>query len=190
AEGPVPAPLRGLLRGGGRRTAGGGAAGLLDAISGADPEEVERLLLDLVRTEAATVLGHASAAAVDVHKSLLDLGFDSLTSVELRNRLSVATGLRLPATVVFDYPTVTTMAGHLRAELAPDGAATAVGMLEELGRLETGLDRLSLDGVSRARLTAGLERLQAKLAETAPPTLDKIAGTADDGLADLLVGAG
>ncbi|MFI6476191.1 SDR family NAD(P)-dependent oxidoreductase, partial [Streptomyces sp. NPDC050516] len=122
SRGTVPPVLRGLVKGA-RRTAAVSASGteavlrLTRRLTELTPDERSAFTVDLVRTEAAAVLGHASAKAIDTRRDFHDLGFDSLTAVELRNRLSTATGLRLPATLVFDYPNPTALAGHLIAVL-------------------------------------------------------------------------
>ncbi|MEI5033105.1 acyl carrier protein [Streptomyces sp. S1A(2023)] len=82
-------------------------------------EEREETLLGLVREHTATVLAHGTPGTVTADRSFKELGFDSLTAVELRNRLGAATGLRLRATLVFDYPTPSALAGHLGAALGP-----------------------------------------------------------------------
>ncbi|WP_442480850.1 type I polyketide synthase [Streptomyces kutzneri] len=129
ASGQVPAALRALTGPAPRRTAG--AADLrspsadgspaLSRLAGLPEAERADAVLELVRTYAAAVLGHGSPDDIAPHKEFQQLGFDSLTAVELRNQLNEATGLRLPATLVFDYPTSGALAGHLLAELA--GAA-------------------------------------------------------------------
>ena len=131
-----PSPL---LTGDGRGAGGhrGGCArrpaaelgkGLLAGrLAGLAAAEQEQVVLEVVRAEAAAVLGHASAEAVRPAAVFRDLGFDSLTAVELRNRLGVVTGLRLPATLVFDYPTPTVLAVWLRGEITGSQAAVAGG---------------------------------------------------------------
>ncbi|MZD58427.1 type I polyketide synthase, partial [Streptomyces sp. SID5606] len=89
-----------------------------------DPERI-RLLVELVRAEAATVLRHPGTEAVLADRSFKDAGFDSLTALELRNRLNAATGLTLPATVVFDRPSPAVLAEHLLGRLLGDTASAA-----------------------------------------------------------------
>ncbi|MFE2700024.1 beta-ketoacyl reductase, partial [Streptomyces mirabilis] len=121
----VPSLWRALVGAGtGRRAAASGSTpagpeALHRELAGLSEQEREVRLVDLVRAHAAAVLGHASAGAVETTRAFTDLGFDSLTAVELRNRLSGATGTRLPATLVFDYPNPAELAVFLGQKLAP-----------------------------------------------------------------------
>jgi acyl transferase domain-containing protein/acyl carrier protein len=106
--------LRSLVRGSARRVVAGSLAAKLNAMPDA---ERERAVLDLVLAETAAVLGHTSAEKIDHNTTFKDLGFDSLAAVELRNRLDTTTGLRLPATLIFDYPTPQAVFQRLSAEI-------------------------------------------------------------------------
>ncbi|MBT2400189.1 SDR family NAD(P)-dependent oxidoreductase [Streptomyces sp. ISL-100] len=123
--------LRGLVPAAPRRAAGSGRisgdASLADRLAALTPADRERTITDLVRTQVAGVLGHSDASAVDAERAFQELGFDSLTAVELRNRLNTATGLRLPTTLVFDYPNPAALAAHLMREIPGGETRTAYG---------------------------------------------------------------
>lgn len=153
--------LRGLVRAPRRTgaTASVASAALRRDLAARTPEERTALLLELVRDEARQVLGTEEFEAELPFK---DLGFDSLTAVEFRNRLNEATGLRLSATLVFDHPSPAALTDHLAAELTPaaaDGpreedtvraalAALPVARLREAGLLDS---LLELAGLRPAR---------------------------------------
>ncbi|MFB9546164.1 SDR family NAD(P)-dependent oxidoreductase, partial [Micromonospora sagamiensis] len=119
APGGAPHPVRDAEPG---RDARPGLTGTLaERLALLPAPEQSRLTLDLVRKNAAAVLGHASDAAIGVDLSFRDLGFDSVLSLELRNRLAAATGLRLASGLLFNHPTPTALAGHLRDQLVGDG---------------------------------------------------------------------
>ncbi|MPZ80822.1 MAG: SDR family NAD(P)-dependent oxidoreductase [Actinophytocola sp.] len=125
AAGTLRPVFRGLIRVPARGTAHGKAAGAADSalvtrLAGLPEPDQHRALLDLVCSHVAPVLGHGNAGRIDAGRAFTELGFDSLTAVELRNRLNNVTGLRLPATLIFDYPTPGALASQLRADLLPD----------------------------------------------------------------------
>jgi NAD(P)-dependent dehydrogenase (short-subunit alcohol dehydrogenase family)/acyl carrier protein len=159
--GPLPAPLRGLVRTP-ARPAPEAEDALARRLSGLPEAERERVLLDLVLEQIAAVLGHAAGDRIDAERGLLDLGFDSLTAVELRNRLSARTGQRLPATLTFDYPTAEALARYLDEALGPgEGSEEA-----ELRRL---IGSIPLARLQRAGLVDTLVRLARSADADADP---------------------
>ncbi|SEB92775.1 Acyl transferase domain-containing protein [Streptomyces melanosporofaciens] len=103
------------------------ASALARRLLGLPEAERHRALLDLVRTHVAEVLGHADVSDISAERAFREIGFDSLTAVELRNGLNAATDLRLPATLIYDYPTPLALADHLFAELLGGQVAVTGG---------------------------------------------------------------
>ncbi|WP_381558037.1 SDR family NAD(P)-dependent oxidoreductase [Streptomyces eurythermus] len=141
-----------------------------DRLAQLPPAERMDAVLEAVRTHAAAVLGYAEDGELSAERNFRELGFDSLTAVELRNRLTAATGLRLTATLVFDHPTPEALARHLHDRLAPDTPAESgdVSLATELDRLEKlfirlteqgGLDTALPDGTARHEITNRLATL-------------------------------
>ncbi|GCD98559.1 type I polyketide synthase [Embleya hyalina] len=150
AQGPVPALLRGVIRERVRRTeAAGGTtaevASLADRLAAMPDADRAEALLGLVREHTATVLAHGTPGTITPDRTFKELGFDSLTAVDLRNRLGAATGLRLRATLVFDYPTPSALAGHLGTALAPAKPAARPRQLRQPTVSEPELAELELD---------------------------------------------
>ncbi|MFD8124614.1 SDR family NAD(P)-dependent oxidoreductase, partial [Streptomyces albidoflavus] len=149
----------GAASAGGERTLGGRLAGLA-------PDRRLGVVLDLVASEAASVLGHAAGHRVGAGQSFSELGFDSLTAVELRNRLNAATGLRLPATLVFNQPTPEELATHVLGLLG--AAAPGRGSVDvdtELRRLEQVIETLTPEGVRAATPDGQAEEVTRRLRE-------------------------
>jgi acyl carrier protein len=157
-----PSPLLNELAGGDSAPTGGATeVPVTRQWATLDAAAQQQALLDLVRTHAAAVLGHSGADRIDPDRPFQELGFTSLSAVELRNRLGSALARQLPATLVFDYPTSAALAAELRRSTFGEPKVTSVP--DELDRLERLLDTVVLDGAARAaagaRLRALLDRL-------------------------------
>ncbi|MEU6784665.1 SDR family NAD(P)-dependent oxidoreductase [Nonomuraea angiospora] len=136
--GALPTILRELVPTSKRRVVGNdpaAASELRERLARMPEAEHARVLLDLVLGQVATVLGYRDAGAVEQDRPFNEAGFDSLTAVEFRNRMNAATGLRLPATLIFDYPTPVQLVQYLRGRLL-DGPQTAVSATTRAGEEE------------------------------------------------------
>ncbi|MEU3522253.1 beta-ketoacyl synthase N-terminal-like domain-containing protein, partial [Streptomyces sp. NPDC006654] len=130
ARDTLPALFASLVRTPARRAAAGDgvaqASSWLAEMASLEESERAAALTELVGTQVSLVLGHGTAASVDPERAFREMGFDSLTGLELRQRLQAVTGLRLPSTLVFDYPTLTALAGFLAEQIqGPAGGPAA-----------------------------------------------------------------
>jgi acyl carrier protein len=134
----------------------------------------------VVRTEAAATLGFDTADELSAGRAFRDFGFDSVTAVELRNRLRSLTGLALPAALVFDYPTPTALAQHLRAELLPDAPGGGAAADDPDAEVRAVLASIPISRLRRAGLLDMVLQLAADDGETAEPATDPESTSIDD----------
>ncbi|MFB9909385.1 type I polyketide synthase [Allokutzneria oryzae] len=132
-------------------------------LAGLPRSEQARELLDMVRAQAAAVLGHSSADAVAADRAFKELGFDSLMAVELRDRLHKAVGLRLSAMMIFDYPDPQSLSEFVRGELLPEQPEATPSVFAELDRIESALPGIEADEKLRAELAARFADLASRL---------------------------
>ncbi|GLW22653.1 hypothetical protein Mame01_26960 [Microbispora amethystogenes] len=181
--------LRGMTR---RRTAAAAPVAvesLADRLAAMPAARRHRTLTDLVLGHVATVLGYEPGTAVDPAQSFKNLGFDSLLAVDLRNRLAETTGLRLPATLVFDHPTPADLVAYLRPQLLtdepdPDGPGAAEALLARLDDLDEALGSPAVTDTERAALVARLKALTARHAAGATGASAVGSGAVDDATDD------
>ncbi|MEV0028354.1 type I polyketide synthase [Nocardia sp. NPDC050793] len=163
--GPIPAVLRGFVRARGRSApTSSGELSLGERLHGVAEAKRRGVVLDLVREHVAAVLGYGSADDIGPDRGFSELGFDSLGGVEFRNRLSRVTGLALPSTLVFDYPTAGDVADYLLAETAVAAPAQPTSAVpDDIARLEALLERIIADGSDNDETVAGLRGVNERL---------------------------
>jgi acyl transferase domain-containing protein/D-arabinose 1-dehydrogenase-like Zn-dependent alcohol dehydrogenase/acyl carrier protein len=153
----VPAMLSGLVRGVSLRARRADAVtGLEQTFKAMPSEQRETFLLELVRSEAATVLGLSTSESIEADQPLQNHGLDSLMAVELRNRLQSRTQLRLPSTLLFDYPSPGAITGHLLGMLGPAAASPAA---DPDAQLREKINSISLASLRESGLLEALLRL-------------------------------
>jgi acyl transferase domain-containing protein len=153
ARGGFVAPLlRGLVKMPSAQQTDAMRGSLARRLANTPESERERVVLELVREEVAAVLGHPSGDVIDSLRAFNELGFDSLTAVELRNRLSLLSGITLPATLVFDYPTSAALGGFLLAAILPEIGAPAADLDSDEAAIREVLASISIDRLREAGL--------------------------------------
>lgn len=151
--------------------------------------ERDHAVTELVRTTVTSVLGYATSARIDTNREFRALGFDSLAALQLRNRLNAATGLRFPATAIFDYPTPTALINYLRTLLVPDQATASQSILTDLDKLEATLSKSNdIPEQEHAKVAARLQALLRKwnavrnITKMNPAIYDALQAATDDEL--------
>ncbi|MEO6501009.1 MAG: type I polyketide synthase [Jatrophihabitantaceae bacterium] len=188
-DGPLPPLLRAMVAtprrvlasgGAGRAPSAGSARELVQQLAGKPPAAGRQLLIELVRSHVAAVLAYPDVNAVDADQGFSELGFDSLTVVELRNRLDLAIGLRLPATLAFDYPNATALAEHLLRTLAPAAPSPEENLRAALDAVQQALT--GQDDATRGKIAAILHSTLARweLAPAETPGLQEEIRSASD----------
>ncbi|MEU7564384.1 SDR family NAD(P)-dependent oxidoreductase, partial [Streptomyces eurythermus] len=131
-----------------QRPAAPGAAELTALLNGRTEAERRHRLVELIRDEAAAVLRHGTTDAIGPDRAFKEVGFDSLTALELRNRVNAATGLSLPTTTAFDYPNPAALADHILSRLADDEGTERAGHLPETFKAATDDDLIAIVGMA------------------------------------------
>jgi acyl transferase domain-containing protein/NADP-dependent 3-hydroxy acid dehydrogenase YdfG/acyl carrier protein len=160
-DGLLPPLLGDLAKASVRRVSDGSGGVLAARLADVPAHEQEAVVLEFLCEHIAAALGHASAESIEVDATFKELGFDSLGAVYLRNRLNATTGLQLPATLVFSYPTPGALAGYLHGQLAPAGSGDSPE--ERLGQLREALLKGGLDREERVQLALRLRALAEEL---------------------------
>ncbi|MCM4084182.1 type I polyketide synthase, partial [Paractinoplanes hotanensis] len=174
----VPAILGPARRGPVKKKTNGREQALSRQLSALTAPEQTRTLLGLIRAHIAAVLGDLGLDGIGDTRAFGELGFDSLTAVEFRNRLAADVGRRLAPTLIFDHPTPLALAEALREQLAPAAATEDAALLAELARLE------AAGAPSEAARTSAVLRLRALLADWTAPAAETTAGDHDIADAD------
>ncbi|WP_433789719.1 type I polyketide synthase [Actinoplanes sp. CA-252034] len=150
---------------------------LRERLRGRPADEAEQELVDMLRGHIATVLGFPDTEKIPPTRAFREIGFDSVTAVELRNRVNASTGLRCPATLVFDHPNPAALAAHLRREIVPDETRS---VLDELDAIEKRLAAETPDTITETRLRIKLRSLLTALDRGGVPAPTAVTAPVDN----------
>ncbi|MFV2216907.1 type I polyketide synthase [Actinomadura sp. LOL_016] len=145
--------------------AASGAAALRRRLLGAARPEQDSILVDIVRSTTAAVLGHTSADDVPTRQTFKELGFDSVSALQFRNHLTREIGMKLPSTLVFDHPNPQALAQYLRTTIA-DEPGNGTGIIAQLDEMSSALTMAALSGEEQKKISRRLQALLSRFEET------------------------